>query len=158
MLSALENRRLGGAEPAPPVGALTFGEAAGRLEWPVDGPVLRPFGRSVHPEFKTVTVHNGIAIGAALGAPVKTVAAGAVVFVDRLPGYGQCVIVDHGDGFYSLYAHAARVFVTRGDQVAAGQVVAEVGEPEGGGQPQLYFEIRRGRTPVDPLPWLRARG
>jgi murein hydrolase activator len=158
VLSALENRRLGGAEPAPPAGAPAFGEAAGRLPWPVDGPVLRPYGRSVHPEFKTVTVHNGIAIGAPLGAAVRTVAAGTVVFVDRLPGYGQCVIVDHGDGFYSLYAHAARVFVARGDQVASGQVVAEVGEPEGGGKPQLYFEIRRGRTPVDPLPWLRAHG
>lgn len=158
VLSALENRRLGGAEPTPPAGLPTFGEASGRLQWPIDGPVLRPFGRSVHPEFKTVTVHNGIAIGAPLGAPVRTVAAGEVVFVDRLPGYGQCVIVDHGDGFYSLYAHAARVFVARGDRVASGQVVAEVGEPEGGGKPQLYFEIRRGRTPVDPLPWLRARG
>ncbi|MHB8079698.1 MAG: murein hydrolase activator EnvC family protein [Candidatus Krumholzibacteriia bacterium] len=158
VLAALENRRLGGTEPVPPAGAPALGEPAGRLPWPVEGPVLRPFGRSVHPEFKTVTVHNGIAIGAPLGAPVRTVAAGTIVFVDRLPGYGQCVIVDHGDGFYSLYAHAARVFVARGDRVTEGQVVAEVGEPEGGGKPQLYFEIRRGRTPVDPLPWLRARG
>ncbi len=160
LLARLERSRLGGAPapaPAPPAAAGPFGGLAGRLDWPVAGPVLRPFGQSVHPEFKTVTVHNGLAIAAAAGAPVAAVAEGTVAFVDRLPGYGQCVILDHGEGYYTLYAHASRVHVQRGQRVAAGQVVADVGEPEGGGRPQLYFEIRRGRTPLDPQGWLRRR-
>jgi len=160
LLARLEQARTGyraPIAPAPPDATGEFAALAGRLDWPVAGPVLRPFGRSVHPEFKTVTVHNGITIAAPLGTPVTAVAGGIVAFVDRLPGYGQCVILDHGGGYYSLYAHAASVAVVRGAGVSRGQVVAVVGEPEGGGRPQLYFEIRRGRTPLDPQQWLRAR-
>ncbi len=160
LLAQLEQRRVGyrgPAEASPPDAAGGFAAMAGWLEWPVAGGLMRPFGRSVHPEFKTVTVHNGITIAAVLGAPIKAVAAGTVAFVDRLPGYGQCVILDHGQGYYSLYAHAASVAVARGATVARGQVVAQVGEPEGGDRPQLYFEIRQGRAPVDPQLWLRPQ-
>lgn len=158
LLAALEDRRLGGAEPPPrDTGEQPFTGLQGRLDWPVAGTVVRPFGRSVHPEFKTVTLHNGVSIAAARGTPVYAVAGGSVAFVERLPGYGTCVILDHGEGYYSLYAHTSRTFVQRGERVSRGQVVAEVGEVEGTGAAQLYFEIRRGKTPLDPMPWLKPR-
>lgn len=130
---------------------------AGQLEWPVRGELLRGFGRSVHPKFKTVTVNNGFNIAAGVGTPVVAVADGTVEFSDQLPGFGQCVILDHGAGYYSLYAHLDRMFVDQGEQISRGQVMAEVGRPSGSEEPQLYFEIRQGRTPLDPGDWLKPR-
>jgi septal ring factor EnvC (AmiA/AmiB activator) len=126
------------------------------MEWPVQGKLVRSFGRSVHPRFQTVTVNNGVNIAAQLGAPVAAVAEGKVEFCDRLPGFGQCVILDHGAGYYTLYAHLDRAFVSAGGQAARGQVIAEVGRPSAGESPQLYFEIRQGKTPLDPADWLRS--
>jgi septal ring factor EnvC (AmiA/AmiB activator) len=157
LLASLERQRLAEPGSAAPPGGGPFAALQGALDWPVAGRLVRPFGRSVHPEFKTVTVHNGISIAAAGGAPVYAVAAGTIEFVGRLPGYGVCIILDHGDGYYSLYAHTARVFVQRGQKVSRGQVVAEVGTVEGTDQTQLYFEIRHGKTPVDPQQWLKPQ-
>ncbi|MEN8006675.1 MAG: peptidoglycan DD-metalloendopeptidase family protein [Candidatus Krumholzibacteriota bacterium] len=130
---------------------------AGDLDWPVRGTLLRGFGRSVHPKFKTVTLNNGYNIAAPSGSPVASVANGTVEYSDQLPGFGQCVILDHGAGYYTLYAHLAGVFVAKGDKIARGQVIAEVGKPAAGDEPQLYFEVRQGRTPLDPADWLRPR-
>ena len=130
---------------------------AGDLEWPVRGKLIRGFGRSVHPRFKTVTLNNGYNIAAPSGSPVASVADGTVEYSDQLPGFGQCVILDHGAGYYTLYAHLDGVFVTKGAKIARGQVIAEVGRPAAGDEPQLYFEVRQGRTPLDPADWLRSR-
>ncbi|MCP4574499.1 MAG: peptidoglycan DD-metalloendopeptidase family protein [bacterium] len=130
---------------------------AGDLAWPVQGEVVRGFGRSVHPRFKTVTLNNGVNIAAAAGSPVAAVADGTVEFHDDLPGFGTCVILDHGGGYYTLYAQLDRVFVAAGAEIAGGQVIAEVGTPAAGGDPELYFEVRHGRTPLDPADWLRSR-
>jgi len=130
---------------------------AGQLEWPVQGELIRGFGRSVHPRFKTVTVNNGFSIAADVGSPVAAVAKGVVEYSDDLPGFDQCVILDHGAGYYTLYAHLDLVFVDKGDEIARGQVVAEVGRPAGSEEPQLYFEIRQGRNPLDPGDWLKSR-
>jgi murein hydrolase activator len=157
VLDGLEDRR---RQEAPEVAigqTEPLAELAGRLEWPVRGEVLRAFGRSVHPRFKTVTLNNGINISASVGAPVAAVGAGTVEFSDNLPGFGRCVILDHGEGYYTLYAYLNGVFVARGSRVAQGQVIAEVGGPGGGEPPQLYFEVRHGRTPLDPADWLRSR-
>jgi len=123
----------------------------------VQGEVLRGFGRSVHPRFKTVTLNNGLNIQAPQGSPVAAVAAGSVEFCEDLPGFGPCVILDHGEGYYTLYAHLDRVFVAAGAEIARGQVIAEVGRPSAGEEYQLYFEVRHGRTPLDPADWLRSR-
>ncbi len=156
VLSDLEElRKRQQAEVAPEGNQLM--ELAGQLEWPVRGELVRGFGRSVHPKFLTVTLNNGVNIAAGRGAPVAGVASGKVEFTDRLPGFGQCVILDHGSGYYTLYAHLDRVFVTAGDTTARGQVIAEVGRPESGESSQLYFEIRHGKTPLDPMDWLRSR-
>ena len=130
---------------------------AGDLEWPVRGKLIRGFGRSVHPKFKTVTLNNGYNIAAPAGSPVASVADGTVEYSDQLPGFGQCVILDHGAGYYTLYAHLDGVFVAKGAKIARGQVIAEVGRLAAGDEPQLYFEVRQGRTPLDPADWLRSR-
>jgi septal ring factor EnvC (AmiA/AmiB activator) len=154
LLSGIERKRQGSedgkySDPA-------FALRAGSLAWPVSGEVIRPFGRSVHPKFKTVTVNNGINISAPLGTPVYAVANGEVEFADQLPGFGLCIILDHGAGYYTLYAHLDRAFVTQGGKVSLGEILAEVGEMEGDGRSQLYFEIRRGKTPLDPAEWLET--
>ena len=157
VLEDLEDRRRQSPPPVLSGQSEPLAQLAGRLEWPVRGEVLRAFGRSVHPRFKTVTLNNGINISAAPGAPVAAVGAGRVEFSDHLPGFGRCVILDHGEGYYTLYAYLDGVFVPRGAEVAQGQVIAEVGGPGGGDPPQLYFEVRHGRTPLDPADWLRSR-
>jgi septal ring factor EnvC (AmiA/AmiB activator) len=157
VLDDLEDRRRQSPPPLLTGRGEPLAQLAGRLEWPVRGEVLRAFGRSVHPRFKTVTLNNGINISAATGAPVAAVGTGRVEFSDHLPGFGRCVILDHGEGYYTLYAYLDGVFVPRGAEVAQGQVIAEVGGPGGGDPPQLYFEVRHGRTPLDPADWLRSR-
>ncbi len=135
----------------------SLAKLAGNLDWPVRGKLIRGFGRSVHPKFKTVTLNNGFNIAAPSGSPVAAVADGSVEYSDHLPGFGQCVILDHGAGYYTLYAHLDGVFVAKGEKIARGQVIAEVGRPAPGDDPQLYFEVRQGRTPLDPADWLRSR-
>lgn len=157
VLDDLEDRRRQAAPPVISGQTEPLSQLAGRLEWPVRGEVLRGFGRSVHPRFKTVTLNNGVNISAVAGTPVAAVGAGTVEFSDHLPGFGRCVILDHGEGYYTLYAYLNGVFVARGAQVAQGQVIAEVGGPGGDDPPQLYFEVRHGRTPLDPADWLRSR-
>jgi septal ring factor EnvC (AmiA/AmiB activator) len=157
LLAELEQRRDRREQPYP-TEAGDFARWAGRLDWPAAGEVIRSFGPAIHPEFKTVTENNGIYISAPVGTPVRAVAEGTVEFADDLPGFGLCIIVDHGGGYYTLYANLARVYVVRGSPVARGEVVAEVGQSLDRRQPQLYFEIRRGRTPLDPAEWLEPRG
>lgn len=160
ILEDLEQQRTQAEALAPAGGPELKGalpDLAGQLEWPVTGEVLRGFGRSVHPKFKTVTLNNGINIAAPVGAPVASVGPGSVEFADVLPGFGRCVILDHGAGYYTLYAHLDRVFVAKGEQIARGQVIAEVGRPAPREQSQLYFEVRHGKTPLDPADWLRSK-
>jgi septal ring factor EnvC (AmiA/AmiB activator) len=145
------------AASTPTAGDNALAARAGDLEWPVRGKLLRGFGRSVHPKFKTVTLNNGFNIAAPQGSPVAAVADGTVEYSDHLPGFGQCVILDHGAGYYTLYAHLDGVFVGKAEKIAGGQVIAEVGRPDTGDEPQLYFEVRQGRTPLDPSDWLRSR-
>lgn len=159
VLSRLEDRRRTAPPPTPDgqAGATPEGRLAGRrgsLGWPVAGDVVQGFGKQVHPQFKTVTLSNGVSIAAAPGAPVYAVAGGTVEFAEHLPGFGLCVILDHGGGQYTLYANLAHVFVSAGREVSQGQVLAELGQGKSGERPQLYFEVRNGRDPQDPLLWL----
>ncbi len=156
LLGDLEQQRTGDPAGGDSGGSELVG-LTGNLEWPSRGQVIRGFGRSVHPRYQTVTMNNGINIAGQVGAPVAAVAAGKVEFCDKLPGFGRCVILDHGAGYYTLYAYLDRAFVAPGAAVARGQVIAEVGRPAEGEEPQLYFEVRQGRTPLDPGDWLRPR-
>ena len=126
----------------------------GRLPWPVKGELIGKFGVEINPRFGTKVPSNGIDIQAPTGTAVHAVAAGVVEFVDWYPGYGRSVIIDHGGGYYTLYAHCARVAVSKGARVAAGQTIAEVGDTDSLKGPCLHFEIRRGTEAMNPQEWL----
>jgi murein DD-endopeptidase MepM/ murein hydrolase activator NlpD len=121
---------------------------------PVEGRVVRPFGTSKHPEFGTVTFNSGLDIEARSGSPVRAVARGKVEYASTLPGYGNCIILNHGGGYYTLYAHASRVLAKQGEIIEAGRVIAETGVGEAGEAPRLHFEIRRSKEALDPGAWL----
>jgi septal ring factor EnvC (AmiA/AmiB activator) len=127
----------------------------GALGWPVQGKVIEGFGRQRDPKFSTYTVSNGLKIGAAAGAPVHAVFQGTVLFSQWFKGYGNLIIVDHGNRVFSLYGNLKAPGVAVGDRVVAGQTIAEVGESEEADAGYLYFEIRQDNRPDDPRRWLR---
>ena len=126
-----------------------------RIEPPVDGPVVRGFGREVDAEFLTLTFHSGVVFDAPLGAPVVAVAAGTVRYAGWFRGYGRLVILDHGDGYFTVSGHLDSLAVEREDAVAARQAIGTVGETGSLAGSRLYFEIRRGAEAQDPADWLR---
>lgn len=137
--------------PAPDAG---FAALRGRLCAPAAGAVTSGFGRKIHPDFNTVTMQNGIEIGAAAGAPVKAVAGGVVRFASWFNGYGNLVIVDHGSGYYSVYAHLAEIRAGVGQSVDRGDTIGTVGDTGAMAGPSLYFELRFHKQPLDPQAWL----
>ncbi len=131
------------------------GLGRGRLSWPVEGRVTAEFGFEVHPIYGTRTPMNGIEIAAEVGTPITAVAAGKVEYVDWLPGYGSTVILDHGGGYYTIYAHASEILVTRGASVTAGQIIAKVGDTDSIRGACLHFEVRHNEEALNPRDWLR---
>lgn len=155
-----EERRLEGAVTALPRSAGKGGLAAkkGKLPWPVTGATLeQAYGRLVEPKFKTVTLQKGWDLRAHEGAEVHAIAAGTVAHAGWFGAYGNLLILDHGDGFHSLYAHLSGVAKSVGDVVEAGELVALVGDTGSLKGPYLYFELRKGGTPQNPKDWLRPR-
>lgn len=132
-----------------------FEAQKGHLPWPLAGPVEVTFGTGRHPELGTLHDSQGIEIGCAPGTAVRAVWSGRVIFANWFKGYGNLLILDHGDSYYSLYAQAASLARRVGEQVAAGEVVATSGYE---GTRRLYFEIRHSGTPLDPQEWLAAQG
>jgi septal ring factor EnvC (AmiA/AmiB activator) len=137
----------------PPDNATAFGRSRGELPWPVAGQVTAKYGDNRASGVKW----EGVVIATERDAPVKAVAAGRVVYADWLPGLGLLAIIDHGEGYMSLYGHNDRLLKAVGEPVAAGEAIAEAGDTGGRAAPELYFEIRRDGKPVDPAPWFKAR-
>lgn len=131
-----------------------FAERKGQLPWPVEGKVLYSYG-SKH-ALGDLT-REGITLGAAAGTPVRAVHHGRVVFSDWLGNSGQLLIIDHGDGFMTLYAHNQDLRKTVGDWVTAGETIATVGNTGGQRDSALYFEIRRNGKAENPVNWCVAR-
>jgi septal ring factor EnvC (AmiA/AmiB activator) len=132
-----------------------FEPLKGKLPWPVqDGRVLARFGQ---PRAGGSLKWQGMLIGTDRGARVRAPFAGRVAYADWLPGMGLMIVLDHGGGYLSLYGHNEEVFKKVGDPVAAGDVIGAVGDTGGHNQPALYFEVRRGREPVNPEIWLQRR-
>ena len=143
-------------QPPPPlVPDKGLGAQKGRLSLPVKGTIVERFGRHKHPEFDSFTFSNGISVTAPAGTPIHAVFDGEVIFADYFKGYGNMIIVDHGGGFFSLYAHASSVAKKVGAKVARNDVLASVGDVDSSKGPLLYFEIRYQGKPVDPAPWFR---
>ena len=127
----------------------------GALPWPVQGKVIEQFGKQVNAKFATVTFSNGLKIAAAPGTGVQAVYPGTVLFSQWFKGYGNLVILDHGNRVFSLYGNLKSPAVAVGDRVNAGQTIAGVGESEAAHSGYLYFEIRQDNKPEDPQKWLR---
>jgi len=134
-----------------------LGTLRGRLPWPTEGRIVAGFGRQVHPRFGTETVRHGVDIEAEEGAIIRAVHSGAVLYRGWLRGYGNLIILDHGQGYYTLYAHASEVVVEEGERVKVGQGIARVGETGSVDGPRLYFEVRYQGRAEDPQVWLRRR-
>ena len=131
-----------------------FGQFRGKLALPVEGRILSLFGRNENPQFNTFTVQKGIEIEAPLGTEIRAVHAGRVLYSDWFKGYGKILIIDHGEGYYTLSGHASALLKNVGQEVRAGEVVALVGDTGSLKGPCLYFEIRQKGKPLDPLEWL----
>lgn len=158
LIEQLEKRRLAAERGAPGVDITLFGDFGknrGRLPWPVLGKVVGGFGNQKNPRFGTYTYNSGIDIGASFGTPIKAVSKGRVDYVSWLDGYGKCAILNHGGGFYTLYAHASEILVAIGKEVAAGEIIGRVGDTGSTIGTALHFEIRQGKTALNPLDWFR---
>jgi len=129
-----------------------FGRLRGKLPWPVEGRLVARFGESRAGGVKW----DGVLVAAERGATVRAVHQGRVVYADWLPGLGLLTIVDHGEGYLSLYGHNDRLYKASGERVAAGEAIAAAGDSGGRSRPELYFEIRKSGRPVDPRPWFKA--
>ncbi|MBI4590395.1 MAG: peptidoglycan DD-metalloendopeptidase family protein [Candidatus Rokubacteria bacterium] len=143
-----------GVEPP----AIGFGTLRGTLPWPTDGRIVEAFGEQVHPRFGTRTFKRGVDIEAGEGTGIVAVAVGHVVYTGWFKGYGNLIILDHGNDYYTLYAHAAEIHVREGEDVRQGQVIGTVGDTGSLAGPRLYFEVRYQGRPQDPAEWLRRRG
>jgi murein hydrolase activator len=129
-----------------------FARLRGRLAWPVSGHVVARFGESRAGGVKW----DGVLVATERGAPVRAVYQGRIIYADWLPGLGLLTIVDHGDGYMSLYGHNERLYKAVGEQVTAGDAIASAGDSGGSTRPELYFEIRKSGKPLDPRPWFKA--
>jgi septal ring factor EnvC (AmiA/AmiB activator) len=127
----------------------------GRLSKPLKGKVVQGFGDYVHPKFKTKLPHPGVDFEAAYGSEISAIFDGEVVFADWLSGYGYTVIINHPQGVYSLYSHLDKIETKKGDVVKTGQRIGLSGGDPTKNFSGIYFELRQGKTAVDPLPWFK---
>ena len=144
------------ALPTAPNGGNAFAAAQGHLPWPIKGHLVARFGQPRGDDPRSTW--DGVLIGAPPGTQVRAVSAGRVVFADWLRGLGLIIILDHGDGYLSLYGHAQQLLKNVGEQVAAGEAIATVGNSGGQSMTALYFAIRQQGRAQDPLRWCRGQG
>jgi septal ring factor EnvC (AmiA/AmiB activator) len=129
----------------------------GNLSWPIKGKITTFFGKVKHPRLNYYIFNKGIDIKANSDSSVQSIETGKVLFADRLRGYGNLLIIDHGEGYYSLYAHLYQMYVKVGDLIQKSQIVATVGDNNSPMSPSLYFELRHHGKPENPLQWLAKK-
>ncbi|MGB3612631.1 MAG: peptidoglycan DD-metalloendopeptidase family protein [Elainellaceae cyanobacterium] len=127
---------------------------SGQMVFPAGGRITSRFGWRVHPILGSRRFHSGIDFGASSGTPIRAADAGRVLFSGWYGGYGRAVIVNHGNGVTTLYGHASQIYVSEGDVVQQGQVVAAVGSTGLSTGPHLHFEVHRDGSPVNPASYL----
>jgi septal ring factor EnvC (AmiA/AmiB activator) len=143
----------GGKTEMPAPGSL--GMLKGLLDAPVTGKITNFFGPFKNTRYNVMNFRSGIEIMSERGEPIRAVFAGKVLFADWFKGYGNMLIIDHGNNYCTLYAHVEELFKQKGDQVEGREVIATVGDSGALSGPGLYFEVRHHGTPEDPLQWLK---
>ena len=126
----------------------------GTFIWPCNGPITSPFGYRTHPIFGTTIYHSGIDIGVDYNTPIHAADGGMVILAGWCGGYGNAVIIDHGNGLQTLYGHNTSVAVSEGQTVSQGQVIAYSGSTGYSTGPHCHFEVRRNGEAVDPMGYL----
>jgi septal ring factor EnvC (AmiA/AmiB activator) len=126
-----------------------------KLDWPIKGKILRGYGKHKNSNYNVSIVNNGINIEAPIGAEVKAVDSGVVAFAERYGNSGKLIIIDHQNGFHSLYAHNSRLLVSKGNKIKKNQKIALAGNSGSVEVSQLHFEIRKRGKPVDPKLYLK---
>jgi septal ring factor EnvC (AmiA/AmiB activator) len=140
--------------PTSPTENQPFQSQKGKLPWPVKGPFLSKYGQLKN---QGDLKWNGVLIKAHFGTPIRVVSYGRVAFSDWLQGFGFITIVDHGDGYMSLYGHSESLFKQTGDWVQAGETIATAGDSGGQAQSGVYFEIRSRGKPINPSKWCTSK-
>jgi LysM repeat protein len=143
-----------GPGPAPAPAPAPAPVPAGKWAWPTQGRVSSPFGRRTDPIKGGDDFHTGLDIAAPSGSPIRTPLAGRVIFAGARGGYGNYVIIDHGNGLQTAYAHQSQTLVSAGQQVGPGQEIGKVGSTGYSTGPHLHFEVKRNGQFVDPRPFL----
>jgi septal ring factor EnvC (AmiA/AmiB activator) len=142
-------------EGAPGEAKGAFSRLKGLLNMPVKGKIMKFFGPYRNKEYGVMNFQSGIDIKADRGEPIHSVYGGRVIFSNWFKGYGNMVIIDHEDHYYTLYAHAEELFKQKGDRVHTDEVIGTVGDSGAIGGPSLHFEVRHRGKPVDPMTWLK---
>lgn len=132
----------------------SYTQGTGSLSWPCNGPITSPFGYRVHPIFGTTIYHSGIDIGVDYGTPIHAADSGTVIYAGWIDGYGNTVIIDHGNGITTLYGHNTSVAVGDGQSVSKGTVIAYAGSTGNSTGPHCHFEVQVGGSAVDPMGYL----
>ena len=135
---------------------LEISDKKGRLKLPLNGPILNKFGRKRVKEYDSYIVYNGINVKATKGTHVKAVFDGKVLFAGELEGYGNLVIVGHGNRYHSLYGHLDDINVSVGKVVKTDEIIGLSGDSGSLEGEVLYFELRKNGKPIQPLPWFRS--
>ena len=156
-LRELERQRRMRAAAVPRTDYPTFSAGKGRLQWPVQGTVVSRFGKQIHPVLKTETENNGIDIKAPEKTPVVAVMDGLVTTVTWLRGYGNTIIIMHGEDYYTVYSHVGNIQISENEYVEGGQIIAEVSDSGSLQGHMLHFEIWDARQKLNPEEWLSRR-
>ncbi len=156
LLEQQENQLLAESQSLTGViaGAQGAGGGTGQLIWPCGGTVVSPFGYRIHPILHYRRMHTGIDIAVGYGTPLRAADGGTVIYATWMGGYGNVIIIDHGGGISTLYAHQSSLAVGSGTRVARGQLVGYVGSTGLSTGPHLHFEVRVNGNPVDPMGYL----
>jgi murein DD-endopeptidase MepM/ murein hydrolase activator NlpD len=136
------------------IGLKNFSTLKGLLNMPVKGKIVSFFGPHRNKKFNVINFQSGIEIKADRGEPIRAVYSGRILYARWFKGYGNMVIIDHGNNYYTIYAHAQEIFASKGDIVEMDEVVATVGDSGSMIGPSLHFEVRHHGKPVDPLEWI----
>lgn len=150
-LQALENSRRSSSGEVVDRG---YVQGSGRFIWPTSGPITSEFGYRIHPIYGRQILHSGIDIGVPTGTVIHAADSGTVVLSGWVSGYGYTVIIDHGNGFSTLYAHNSELLVSEGQSVSQGEAIAHAGSTGNSTGPHLHFEVRINGEPQNPLNYL----